>query len=996
MGARGNVEIEFNDDKGSTSRWRSRLPSQIQTQKCVLWGILVVVGCVLTFDLAVCATAPCPFFEFGSPEALKNGRCVEEFDMVSKAWNLVLKPLAYSGIFLIFARQLLHVRRVRGGCALSRHFRRRSPLPLEAGTWVCAASPDLFQDTINLIRASNVLNGIISIPLSLLLVVSHLSFDVTDFEHRFESEEWRKACGNSDMCYVSMTYGSGLEILSFHLLAAPLIQFITTPAMVWGPAMTLALRKCRDSRRSRLARSPTLALLGLVLMASQNMYRALRIETSAASSLEATSFLSCQGFILLFNFFLLWNSCIVQDTASFVGKQLEAGLPTSLARKLSLQISDLRLSDADVAHRQEIILITLILLIIHSRFTTGVPGYLVGVIIAEVVVLLVLLALSSERECSFKELEQGAAFGLVVRATSLKRVLQALLATSPDRCTMDCHGAVRYTSDDGTGSGVSVLMPKLQMHKATVERMQNTLAVSYRWQAEQRQLGGGLKLNMNTFQTRTLIYAIEKAQAKYVWLDCLSVPQDESPLKYTLLARMMAVFAAAEYSVAIRTAEAPGSRYHERAWTCQEYCAAKRLEVVTESEWEGNRVAVLGDEDIPIKQQREMFQRAGNSVVPYWLMDHNRVGFQNQAEACALLDRYDSLSSCLHCQVPSDKIRALLPLLTRAPVESQQELTTLVLQLSKASGRPLQEMKAGLLDMHMHIHQATNGGDGRVHLPSRLDHQDSVEMRRSNKGNRVHFLMTSDSFDNHEEATAQWWSTKSVFVDTPTGQGTPKVRRSMSVGIRSSGMSSRYSAGDDLELFVESRRRRSIALENLRRESFSTGDIGTDGFLAAVGGRRTSRLRPPTPAAKPSGEESWSWDLRRIAEQSIALPAVGSAAASSERLSGYPPSTSLILDSVSDHGTAWSHLNSFVGGDDDLPEALDKWSGSSIARDFLLPLSTAPPPCLKRAPDGRRRTVEERRRALDLALSSEDFLLKKSNKTTFGSPHDSDPFDSIV
>jgi hypothetical protein len=52
----------------------------------------------------------------------------------------------------------------------------------------------------------------------------------------------------------------------------------------------------------------------------------------------------------------------------------------------------------------------------------------------------------------------------------------------------------------------------------------------------------------------------------YVWIDHLSVPQDgaHAHVQVTLLSRMMAVFASAGLTLALRSLEPEKSRYHQR------------------------------------------------------------------------------------------------------------------------------------------------------------------------------------------------------------------------------------------------------------------------------------------------------------------------------------------------------------------------------------------------------------------------------------------------
>ena len=205
---------------------------------------------------------------------------------------------------------------------------------------------------------------------------------------------------------------------------------------------------------------------------------------------------------------------------------------------------------------------------------------------------------------------------------------------------------------------------------------------------------------------------------RYVWLDRLSVPQDDQPLKFTLLARMMAVYTAAKVTLAIRTLEESGSRYHERAWTCQEFGIARRLVVATQEPEPGDTRTALSpecDERMAVLRERIQTQ----SFVPLWLRANSgttasgKVTEISRADAEFILNEYHSLSDHLNCQFPGDRLRALLPLVSRAPLEDHQELVNLVLAISRATGEDLLDWKESLLKQHRKEKRITQKGETR-------------------------------------------------------------------------------------------------------------------------------------------------------------------------------------------------------------------------------------------------------------------------------------------
>ena len=100
----------------------------------------------------------------------------------------------------------------------------------------------------------------------------------------------------------------------------------------------------------------------------------------------------------------------------------------------------------------------------------------------------------------------------------------------------------------------------------TVSMAGAQVAVSYRWQGEEVQLAHQCAVNMSKWQLRELDKFLQSCNALYVWIDCLSVPQEQlySRTKRLLLSRMMAVFASSPYTLVLRSLETHGNRYHQR------------------------------------------------------------------------------------------------------------------------------------------------------------------------------------------------------------------------------------------------------------------------------------------------------------------------------------------------------------------------------------------------------------------------------------------------
>eukprot|EP00951_Prasinocladus_malaysianus_P024713 scaffold214465_cov45-Prasinocladus_malaysianus.AAC.1 len=167
------------------------------------------------------------------------------------------------------------------------------------------------------------------------------------------------------------------------------------------------------------------------------------------------------------------------------------------------------------------------------------------------VMLMVALVGSQDQLASIEDLEKTNAvgFGLLVNAKQLRRALQAHIRGE------------QYTGD-------------IHKYKATMLRMEDTMAVSYRWKPTSTQIcqsqsegGHGTWINMSKWQEQALVEAIGVTKCLYVWLDVCSVPQGDTygqkRVKKVLLARMMAAYASAFYTVALLSNECNRERYHQ-------------------------------------------------------------------------------------------------------------------------------------------------------------------------------------------------------------------------------------------------------------------------------------------------------------------------------------------------------------------------------------------------------------------------------------------------
>ncbi|KAK3253443.1 hypothetical protein CYMTET_37305 [Cymbomonas tetramitiformis] len=179
----------------------------------------------------------------------------------------------------------------------------------------------------------------------------------------------------------------------------------------------------------------------------------------------------------------------------------------------------------------------------------------------------------------------------------------------------------------------------------------------------------------------------------------------------TLLSRMMAVYASAKLTLALRSDESTRnetfSRYHQRSWTAQEFVNANHLRVCDQPGIQ--EAAVTKDEDNIFQELRDMASMEIQQAAPLWLDKRmqpenqpteadkffkvikllstskkvqSSLKFHKLAESVAI---FGELEQLVDASVKRDKVLALLPMLSNVVVANIQELSTLVTMCEEAS-----------------------------------------------------------------------------------------------------------------------------------------------------------------------------------------------------------------------------------------------------------------------------------------------------------------------
>ena len=661
----------------------------------LLGSLVVILSVVRLVEIIARFASSCPFIvgtedDPDPPDDDTASSCMQ-LAIYNDLAKLVSGSIAAASLGILLWRQVLSIYKLQ----THRFQGRPSELESEAdipGSWVFAASPVIFRDTLTFVRGTNALFGMLSLP----IIAGLLAVEVVEGSRLQVSDamsaELLQNCGDSDLCYVALVWGRVLEtaITMFAVLFA--VHLLSFPVNIWSKTMVLALKRTgQEPALKGFARLPYFTVAGFLLALCNLLTWQLRTSVAALDGVEAAGLLAFQAVCLTIHAVTLWHSHILRDTASFLASELKSrasckrrGATVSpVPANHGTDTSGTQPCDSgDVSRWIPPLMLSTMLL--YVSWCDGNGNSLVKVAGSHSLLMITLSILALQpgrRTCTFEDLEQNPGFGLVANAQDLSRALRRLQ------------------------SGCSPALTKpLRLYKATASLMQDTMAVSYRWQSSEVELGEGLELNMNDFQIQSLETAIQNSGASYVWLDRLSVPQTHCHIKFVLLARMMAVYSAARSTVAIPTLEKEGSRYYQRVWTCQEFCTARHLQTMQEQaapsdeeNWYGI-VAVANGEDQPFWKLRQEYQKSASSVVPMWL---RQPGWLTREVAMVILDQYEELSVRLNSSYVCDKVRALLPLLSLTPVEDHRQLADLVLKLSETVGEDLPALKEALLDSHI-------------------------------------------------------------------------------------------------------------------------------------------------------------------------------------------------------------------------------------------------------------------------------------------------------
>eukprot|EP00873_Tetraselmis_striata_P008306 jgi/Tetstr1/428570/TSEL_018564.t1 len=538
--------------------------------------------------------------------------------------------------------------------------------------WTLAASSGVFRETAHTVMRAQTLTLLLMAIILVVCLVPIIVNTVNDVLLRTPNgrRDWEAGiaatCGPGiTMCSVSWYSRSAVIWPTACMMVTLASFFVSTPARLWSPVSKLAVTKIRHTRLWRMLWLPVIGVPMATWMLLALCFGTLIVTERTIGTVEPV--------------FERRFSTYPADQSA------RAQRPVAPARwwqspAFLLWLQELRI-EPGVRYMQSTVLLLDIFLWGTNivLWLQNIPA-IVMVCGCRVWLLAVLLLGSGEQPADFNLLQQhGSGFGLVVGAKELADALER--------------------AADGRR-----LPDKLPQYKASALRMQETLAVSYRWQAEKVKLAEGAWVNMTVWQMRTLAETIRSSTALYVWLDHLSVPQQSHRvLMKRLLTRMMAVYATAGITLSLRSCEQEGSRYHQRGWTAQEFCTAPQMIVITEDSPGDSELAAcayLQEEESVVRGVRRWWQSQARRCMPFWLCEGANDMTAEQLQKA--MEKYEEVEARVHTEDPVDMLRALYPLMFHSPVENQDELVKLVTHVNQRLGRVEPKLKSLKWEMSSH------------------------------------------------------------------------------------------------------------------------------------------------------------------------------------------------------------------------------------------------------------------------------------------------------
>ena len=382
---------------------------------------------------------------------------------------------------------------------------------LTTSHWTAAASTDVFLQAARTLQNIRISVAPFMLLQALISVLSHaISWGTGNPASNNPDLGVNTVCAEGiNLCRIAW-HGDVLVLsINISLLLYFILVTVLSPDNLWSPVTLAAIRQTREWRMARMRQLPYFMLfpVGMDFLIVVNY--AIFDPTKVPATQYAVFFANCIVDVYLISI-LIWiffpcgapkPTLDMEDDAEIrplVGKSIQSS-PLDPASSTLLQSFVTRLQRLVRTRENGVRLQRQVLLILLASMLTqreSFDMYLENPALVAIQWLVRLatflgIVLMRDEEADFDTLDQtGAAFGLVVDANDLKKVLYHTLK----------HGRPSPS--------------RVRTYKGSLLRMKETMSVSYRWQKNERPVAAGLGINMSTWQLHNVHDALVDTNCK--------------------------------------------------------------------------------------------------------------------------------------------------------------------------------------------------------------------------------------------------------------------------------------------------------------------------------------------------------------------------------------------------------------------------------------------------------------------------------------------------
>ena len=360
--------------------------------------------------------------------------------------------------------------------------------------WVAAGSPDLYAETLASISQTSKLSGVLVLPFAIACTAARVASLIPAYADS-SSQAANELCGSNTLCLFAHFFGPVFTSWGHCTVLLVYLHITINRAAIWSATMDLAAKRKTSTRIQHFMWLPLTCLLTFSMGVFIALCMVLCVDgVHALSSAEEIGLFFVQIVYALCGTFQIFLARIPTDIIKCISMKIK-----NHARRLFqgseegcqecnqgiISVSNFR-RDC-LGNLLEILLFANVVVWLEHVPLATAPVALLVTVFAFRVLILGLILCSRQQQAGFQDIESSPCFGLVIDARALRRILQDYVAGKPPP-------------------------PKaaIPMYKGTLHRMDDTLAVSYRWQGEETELAPGISLNMNMYQIKAVLEALNR------------------------------------------------------------------------------------------------------------------------------------------------------------------------------------------------------------------------------------------------------------------------------------------------------------------------------------------------------------------------------------------------------------------------------------------------------------------------------------------------------